>query len=229
MKAGVLALKSFENSSSSFNKFYVDLRRYQKLHKEIILAMRINYGAYFGHSPKSFSIGGMDNWIFASQDEASERNAVPFSTAPDFFYIDYVTPMRGFNYNTRTGTKSLLANAELRIPIVQYLYNGPVPSGFFRNLQFTAFADAGSAYNGSNPFTGSNSINTRIVGGRTSPTEFDPFEVTVINYRNPFLVGYGVGARSTLFGVYGKLDVAWGQEDYTSKGPKFYITLGYDF
>ncbi len=229
MKAGVLSLKSLGSSEGSFNKFYVDLRHYQKLHRQIVLATRLSYGSFFGNSPKRFLIGGMDNWLISNDADPSDQNNITIGSPADLFYLQYVTPLRGFNYNTRNGSKYLLANAELRIPIVQYLYNGPVSSGFFRNLQFTAFADAGSAYNGSNPFTGKNSINTRIIGGRTSPTENDPFEITVVNFRNPFLLGYGVGARTTLLGVYGKLDVAWGQEDYEHKGPKFYLTLGYDF
>lgn len=229
MKVGILSLKSFDDAEDSFDKFYVDIRRYQKLHREIVLAGRLSYGAFFGSSPKQFSIGGMDNWLFPSQDDASEQNAVAVSSAADFFFMQYINPLRGYNFNTRTGTKYLLANAELRIPLIKYLYNGPIASGFFRNLQFTAFADAGSAYNGTNPFTGRNSINTRVIGGRTGETSYDPFEITIINYRNPFLVGYGVGARTTLLGVYGKLDVAWSDEDGQRKGPKFYVTLGYDF
>ncbi|MFD2248497.1 hypothetical protein [Pontibacter ruber] len=229
MKAGILSLRSFGSTAGNFEKFYVDLRRYQKLHRQIVLAARIGYGAFFGNSPKRFRIGGMDNWLFSDEDEDTERNMVDVRSPADFFYIEYATPLRGFNYNVRSGTKYLLANAELRVPIVQYIYNGPIPSGFFRNLQLTAFADAGSAYSGSNPFTGNNSINTRVIGGRTDQTQQDPFEITVINYRNPFLVGYGFGARSTLFGVYGKLDIAWSEEDYSSNGPKFYVTLGYDF
>ncbi|MBF9253540.1 hypothetical protein I2I11_09570 [Pontibacter sp. 172403-2] len=229
MKAGLLSLKSFGSSAGDFSKFYIDLRHYQKLHRQIVLATRLSYGSFFGNSPKRFLIGGMDNWLIANDADATDENNINVVSPADLFYLEYVTPLRGFNFNTRNGSKYLLANAELRVPIVQYIYNGPVPSGFFRNLQLTAFADAGSAYNGSNPFTGRNSINTRIIGGRTSPTEKDPFEITVVNYRNPFLLGYGVGARTTLLGVYGKLDVAWGQEDSEQKGPKFYITLGYDF
>ncbi|WP_242916078.1 hypothetical protein [Pontibacter liquoris] len=229
MKAGLLNLKSFGSSEGNFSKFYVDLRHYQKLHRQITLATRLSYGSFFGNSPKRFLIGGMDNWLISNDADENDANNILITSPADLFYLQYVTPLRGFDYNTRNGSKYLLANAELRIPIVQYIYNGPVPSGFFRNLQFTAFADAGSAYNGSNPFTGRNSINTRVIGGRTSPTENDPFEITVVNFRNPFLLGYGVGARTTLLGVYGKLDVAWGQEDYEQKGPKFYITLGYDF
>ncbi|MHC2992916.1 WD-40-like repeat-containing protein [Pontibacter sp. HJ8] len=229
MKAGILALKSFGSSAGNFNKFYVDLRHYQKIHRQIILAGRIGYGAFFGKAPKNFLIGGMDNWLFASEDDEADPNAVTVRSPADLFYLEYATPLRGFNFNTRRGFKYLLGNLELRVPIVQYLYNAPVPSGFFRNLQLIAFADAGSAYNGSNPFTGNNSINTRVIGGRIDQTSTNPFEITVINYRNPFLLGYGFGARTTLFGVYGKLDVAWSEEDNARKGPKFYVTLGYDF
>ncbi|RAU82624.1 PD40 domain-containing protein [Pontibacter arcticus] len=228
-KVGLLSLKGFEDSDLNFNKFYVDFRHYQKLHRQIVLATRISYGAFFGNSPKRFLIGGMDNWLIANEDEESDINDIVIQSPADLFYLQYVTPLRGFNFNARNGDKHLMANAELRIPIVQYLFNGAIPSGFFRNLQLTAFADAGSAYSGSNPFTGRNSFSTRVVGGRTSPTQNDPFEVIVTNYRNPFLIGYGFGARTTLLGVYGKLDVAWGEEDYKRNGPKFYLTLGYDF
>ncbi|MBF8963459.1 hypothetical protein I0P70_09390 [Pontibacter sp. FD36] len=229
MKAGIMSLKNFEHSSENFSKFYLDVRHYQKIHRQITLAGRINYGTFFGNAPKNFLIGGMDNWLFASEDDGNPRDAVVVRTPADLFYLDYTTPLRGFNFNARRGSKVLLANLELRVPIVQYLYDGPIPSGFFRNLQFTAFGDAGSAYNGTNPFTGNNSINTRVIGGRIDQTNTSPFEITVINYRNPFLLGYGVGARTTLFGVYGKVDMAWSQEDNSRRGPKFYITLGYDF
>lgn len=227
-KVGFMTLKGFEGSAGDFSKFYVDFRHYLKIHREIILATRLSYGAFFGNSTKKFLIGGMDNWLLADEDDVAELNDVQINSPADLFYLEYVTPLRGFNFNVRSGSRHLLANAELRIPIVQYLYNGPIGSGFFRNLQLTAFADAGSAYSGANPFTGNNSINTRIVGGDTDLGR-DPFEVTVINYRNPFLLGYGFGARTTLLGVYGKLDVAWGEEEDDRVGPKFYITLGYDF
>ncbi|MCC9166659.1 hypothetical protein [Pontibacter harenae] len=229
MKAGILSLKGFSDSRGDFNKFYVDIRRYQKLFSKVVLAGRISYGSFFGNSPKNYLIGGMDNWLFASEDEETDRNDVTVRAPADLFYLEYITPLRGFNFNTRTGSKHLLANLELRIPLIQSLYSGAIPSGFFRNLQLTAFADAGSAYTGSNPFSGNNSINTRVVGGRTGQTQNNPFEITVINYRNPFLYGYGFGARTTLFGVYGKLDVAWSQDDMSTQGPKLYVTLGYDF
>ncbi|TPE43819.1 hypothetical protein [Pontibacter mangrovi] len=228
-KLGVLSLKGFEGPEGNFNKFYADFRHYLKIHKQIILATHLSYGRFFGNSAKKFLIGGMDNWLLADEDEEAELNDVPVNSPADLFYLEYITPLRGFNFNVRSGSNHLLANAELRIPIVQYLYNGPISSGFFRNLQLTAFADAGSAYSGANPFSGDNSINTRITGGPSGEFGVDPFDITVINYRNPFLVGYGFGARTTLLGVYGKLDVAWGEAEDNRVGPKIYVTLGYDF
>ncbi|OKL42190.1 hypothetical protein [Pontibacter flavimaris] len=228
-KVGFMALKGFEGSQGDFNKFYADFRHYLKIHRQIILATHVSYGRFFGNSAKKFLIGGMDNWLLADEDDEAELNDVQVNSPADLFYLEYVTPLRGFNFNVRSGSNHLLANAELRIPIVQYLYNGPIGSGFFRNLQLTAFADAGSAYSGANPFSGDNSINTRITGGSTGQLNVDKFDITVINYRNPFLVGYGFGARTTLLGVYGKLDVAWGEAEDNRVGPKFYVTLGYDF
>ncbi len=118
----------------------------------------------------------------------------------------------------------MLLNSELRVPIVQYFSRRPITSAFLRNLQFTGFVDAGTAYSGGNPFSVDNSNNTLPFGGNGSP-----FSGTVTNFSNPLLVGYGVGVRTTLFGFYGKADVAWGRENYVTNPPKFYFTLGYDF
>jgi WD40 repeat protein len=220
-KVGFSAMRGIGKAFEDFNEIYLDLRRYQRIHRQIIWANRISYGNFFGNSPKRFRLGGMDNWLFARN--ASTRDQL-VRTPADLFYTQFATNLRGFEYNARNGDQFLLVNSEIRVPIIQYLFRGPISSGFFRNLQLTAFGDAGTAYEGVNPFSESNSFNTRIVGGPPNR-----FEATVINYRNPFLFGYGFGARTTLLGIYGKFDMAWGQQDRESIGPRFYFTLGYDF
>jgi len=220
MKIGLMTYKSTSNKQENFGKIYADLRHYQKLHKQIILANRISYGAFVGNAPKNYLLGGMDNWIFSGGGDPVTSEF----TAPDVFFMEYALPLRGFSYNQRNGPKHLLYNAELRIPIVQYLFRSPVYSGFFNNLQLIGFFDAGTAYAGTNPFNRNNNYNTQVIGGGGNP-----FEATVINYRNPFLYGYGFGIRTTLLGVYGKLDVAWNEEDYQKGGPFFHLTMGYDF
>ena len=225
MKVGVLKLNSVDGNNQDFGKIYVDLRHYQKVHRQIIWANRASYGQFIGQNKQSFRLGGMDNWL---NYDYQERQLLPdtYSTAEptDIFYQQFVTNLRGFDYSKRVGPRYVLFNSELRVPIVQYLSNKPIYSGFFRNLQLTAFGDAGTAYSGNNPFNENNSFNTKVEGGGGNA-----FTATVINFRNPLLVGYGLGIRTTLLGFYGKADVAWGQEDYVQKGPKLYLTLGYDF
>lgn len=224
MKIGVLKLKQFDNSAENFGKIYFDLRHYQKVHRQIIWANRASYGQFFGNSPKVFRLGGMDNWLNARTDDNRQVEPQTGASPADFFYQQFVTNLRGFNYNARSGPKYVLFNSELRVPIIQYFSRKPIYSGFFRNLQLTAFADAGTAYRGVNPFNFNNSVNTKEFG-----TETSPFTGTVTNFQNPFLIGYGAGMRTTMLGFYTKLDVAWARENGVERGPKFYLSLGYDF
>lgn len=239
LKAGFTTFKELDNANKNFSRFYVDLRHYQKVHRQIIWANRLSYGHYFGTDPKRYMLGGVDNWLFNQEDSNTQSHEKIFhKQAPiDLFYQEFATPMRGFDYNARRGNKYLLFNSELRIPVVQYLFGqSGIGSGFFRNLMFTAFSDVGSAYNGSNPFSRRNSYNTQVLGGNVNSkepnsddTNKNPFQAIVVNYRNPFLFGYGVGARTTLLGLYGKFDLAWGEENFERQGPKIYLSIGYDF
>lgn len=220
IKFGVLRLQGLNDKNASFGKLYLDARHYQKIHRQLIWATRAAFGSFFGPSPKQFILGGVDNWLGATYADGGFR--VPAS-APELFYQQFVLPVRGFSYSERRGPKYVLFNTELRLPIVQYLAgNHPIESGFFRNLQLVGFFDAGAVYAGRNPFTTDNSFNTTIVKN-------GPFTATVTNFRSPFLVGYGAGARTTLLGFYGKFDVAWGELDGARLKPRYYFSLGYDF
>ncbi|AMJ64525.1 PD40 domain-containing protein [Hymenobacter sp. PAMC 26628] len=226
MKVALQQLQGINNAALNFGKLTVDLRHYQKVHRSIIWANRASYGQFFGPNPQFFRLGGMDNWFFPNykDDRVLFQPNVPVPDPSQIFNQQFVTNLRGFDYSTRTGSRYLLFNSELRVPIVQYLSRRPIYSAFLRNLQFTGFVDAGTAYSGGNPLSVDNSNNTVPFGGNGNP-----FSGTVTNFSNPLLVGYGVGVRTTLFGFYGKGDVAWGRENYTTNPPKFYFTLGYDF
>lgn len=220
MKLGVLHLRAFGQPTENFGKLYFDGRHYQKIHRGIVWATRVSAGAFLGAAPKQFILGGVDNWIFT----ARRADDLQYSAIPaDLFYQQFALPMRGFPYGARTGPRHVLFNTELRWPIVQYLAgNAPIGSGFFRNLQLIGFFDAGSAYSGGNPFTTDNSFNTQIIRN-------GPFTATVVNYRNPFLYGYGGGARTTLLGFYLKYDLGWGVQDGVELAPRHHFSLGYDF
>jgi hypothetical protein len=91
-------------------------------------------------------------------------------------------------------------------------------------LQFVGFFDIGTAWTGANPFTKYNGFNTNIYGGNTNP-----FIIKVTDFRNPFLMGLGLGARTRLLGFYVKFDYAYGIENKEMKSPISYITIGHDF
>ncbi|MDJ1480553.1 hypothetical protein QNI16_08660 [Cytophagaceae bacterium YF14B1] len=210
----------------SFDNLSVDIRHYQEVHRDIILATRLAYGRYGGSAPKQYLLGGMDNWAFPTRDARPENDPLTIAQGTDnrdILFNEFATNLRGFPYNKLSGQSFLLLNAELRLPIVRYFYRGPITSNFFKNLQLVGFSDIGTAWTGASPFSRQNSLNTRYIPGTG-------LEVVVTDFKNPFLIGYGAGARTLLFGYYIKFDVAWGVENFVANPkPSYYLTLGYDF
>jgi len=214
-----------KNKLNNFGKIYFDFRHYQRVHKEIIFATRISGGAFIGKAQKNYFLGGMDNWLFQNKKNYPNNDPIsilPFQDNSNLLFSPFVTNIRGFDYNAAYGPKYLLLNAELRIPLIRYLYNGPITSNFFRNLQLTAFTDVGSAWSGTSPFTQNNKINKEIKGN-------DLYTAEVTNYTSPWLIGYGGGLRTLFLGYYAKVDVGWGILDYQVQKPKIYLSIGYDF
>ena len=216
-----------------FRRLSLDLRHYQKIHRDLVLATRFAFSQSGGSSPKKSTLGGMENWIGSNTKEqvASNpllvpntlRNEIPYDYR-DVFFLDFAAPLRGFRQGKLTGTSYMLFNAELRLPLIRYLYRGNITSNFLRNLQLVAFSDIGTAWTGNGPFSQQNSLNTEVVGGGSIP-----FRAVVTTFKNPFLIGYGAGIRTMLFGYFVKFDYAWGLEDKTVGKPIPYLTLGYDF
>ena len=210
-----------------YNKFTVDARNYLPIFRDMVFATRVSYGRFGGAFPRTFIMGGLDNWLFLNYEDNDQFDPLEISSNGENEYLlfsEFSTNLRGFGYNKINGNSHLLFNAELRIPIVKMFYTGIVSSPFFRNLQLNTFYDAGSAWNGSNPFSQDNSVNTR-------EEELSPptFRATVTNYQNPFISSFGFGLRSMIFSYYMKFDVAWPVENFTVQDPMLQLSLGYDF
>jgi Tol biopolymer transport system component len=219
-------------SSDGFRRLSLDLRHYQKIHRDIVLAARLSFSQSGGASPKQATLGGMENWIANQKENIASnpllvpntaRNEIPYDYR-NVFFLDFAAPLRGFRQGKLTGNSYMLFNAELRLPLIRFLYRGNVTSNFLRNLQLVAFSDIGTAWTGSGPFSQQNSLNTEIVGGGSIP-----FRAKVTNFKNPFLIGYGAGVRTMIFGYFVKFDYGWGLEDKVVSKPIAYLTLGYDF
>ena len=215
--------EALNDKSRSFSNFSADIRHYQKLFRSLVFASRLYYGSYFGRFNHNYMIGGMDNWLFKNDpfsaqpwypEESVENNKV--------YFLQNVTSLRGYNYNTLYGTSALLVNLELRLPVVKFFYNGPVRSSFLSNLQLVGFFDIGSAWTGASPFNRNNSISVVTIRDNS-------FEAEIQTFKNPWLMGYGGGLRTVLLGYFIKFDLAFPIEDNTVGKSKFYVTLGHDF
>jgi outer membrane protein assembly factor BamA len=226
--------QGLDNKNLSFTKATIDVRHYQKIYKEIVFAVKGFAGTFFGPSPKQFLLGGMDNWLFnktrldgvTSRGEGNPLGIVDAQDNlienQDILFAEYATNLRGFDYATLFGNNAVVFNAELRVPLVRALTNGPIASNFFRNLQFTAFYDIGTSWSGKPPFTSGTSVSYEVI-------EEGPFQAQIKNYLNPWLYSYGLGVRTVVFSYYLKFDLAWPVTNYEVGKPRGFLTLGFDF
>lgn len=224
-KVSLENINGLDDARRSFNKFYIDIRHYQKIHREFVWATRAYYGNFFGASPQYFMLGGMENWILSSTNWESYPNRPTMGRDDsNILFNEYVTNLRGFDYNKFMGREVFVLNSELRLPIFRYLYRDYISSNFFRNFQVVTFFDFGSSWTGVWPFNENNSIST--VHQPAGPN----FDVVLKNYKNPWLSSYGLGLRTVVFGYYLKMDMAYPIEDYeVANNPSFYFTFGFDF
>jgi outer membrane protein assembly factor BamA len=193
-----------------------------------VFALRGFGGTFFGRSPKTYLLGGMDNWFFnksrvggRTSDGVQNPLGYPYENQ-DILFAEFATSLRGFDYATLFGNSVLMANAEFRVPLIRALSSGPISSNFLRTMQFIAFYDIGTSWSGSPPCSSGNSVSyDEIING--------PFKAQIKNYLNPWLYSYGVGARTVVLGYYLKFDVAWPVENYEVNHTRYYLTLGFDF
>lgn len=215
------------DQNRSFGNIKVDLRHYQKVHKEITFATRLFYGQYIGRNKQNYLIGGVPNWLFNKTNVLPVNDPLAITNQTDnsnILFIEYITNLRGYDYNELFGHASAVFNAELRIPVFQYLSKGPVNSNFLRNFQLVGFYDLGTAWNGKIPLTRENSSNEVLFRAPQSP-----FSAEIANFRNPWLAGVGAGLRTVLMGYYAKFDVARPIRDFELGGYRFYVSVGLDF
>lgn len=210
--------------SGEFVRIGFDARYYKKLSNTFYLATRLSSSHQLGSRTQASMLGGMDNWFFNKKDVRTQETPLGLDglARRDVFMSNFIAPLRGFALNKLSGNSHLLFNAEIRIPVKSIMPSES--SSLLNSVQLVGFTDVGTAWTGSSPFEKSNGFNTNVYGGKTNP-----FIATVTDFRNPFLVGYGIGARAILFGYFVKFDYAFGIENKEVKSPITYLTLGYDF
>ena len=202
----------------------MDLRHYIALDNKAVFAVRFAGATSFGKQKMLYSIGGTENWLFPTFSET-----IPLPEGGNYAYQVAAPNLRGFDNGIRNGSSYALINAELRIPVMDYLSRNPSRNMFLRNLQITGFFDMGTAWQGASPFAKDNPLNTTVIDPGDDPNTVSPIRVRVNYYRTPIVSSFGVGMRSVILGYYLRLDYAWGIETGQIQAPMLHLSLGTDF
>jgi hypothetical protein len=209
---------AFDGSTGFTGILGFDARHYVPLLKRSVLAFRMAGASSMGSEKMLYYLGGVENALFPGFNQN-----IPVPQDIDYAYKVNVFHMRGFTNNIRNGGSFMVFNSELRIPFMQYLLGSNSGSSFIRNFQITGFFDAGLAWHGTGPFSDKNPLNTLNL-------ESPPLiKVKVEYFRDPLVLGYGVGLRTQLFGYFVKADYAWGIETRQVQTPRIHLSFGLDF
>ena len=194
-----------------------DYRNYQKIHRTFIWANRIAGSTSLGSDRLIYYMGGVDNWLSPKFNDNT-----PIDYSQNYAYQTLATNMHGFNQNIRNGNSFVVINSELRFPVFQYFSKTPISSSFIRTFQIVGFGDIGTAWTGSSPYSKENALYTNYV-------DSGPLHISVEVQKEPIVAGFGLGARTTIFGYFVRGDVSWGVDDYKVTSPVYYLSLSLDF
>ncbi|WP_116109270.1 hypothetical protein [Lewinella sp. IMCC34191] len=200
----------------------VDARHYQRILKRSIIALRVAGATNYGQQKILYYLGGADNSVINNFNDG-----IPTPQTGGFVFQDLANPLRGFDINIRNGGTYVLSNAELRVPVFNYLFNN-LRSAFLRDFQLVGFFDVGTAWAGKDPFDADNPVNITEYPEENADG-YSPVRVRVRRFREPIVYGYGGGIRTTLFGYFIRADYGWGVETGNRQAGKLHLSLGLDF
>ncbi len=200
----------------------IDARFYQKLHRQIYLAVRFSGAISAGTQTTAYYLGGVENWILRARSTGNFNYEIPTLSGNEYAFQTIVSPARGFFRNSRGGNKYMLLNTEVRVPVFAYLFQKPISSEFFKSVMLVGFIDVGTAWVGSSPYSLENPFNTKIV-------QSSQYTVTVVTQRDPFLYAFGFGARARILGHYIKMDHGYGLIEKKFQKGMTTFSIGLDF
>lgn len=196
----------------------VDIRYYKPIHRQMIFAVRGSFNSSLGSLKTAYYMGGTENWYLPRFEEGIRK-----LESQEYVFQTLAAPVRGFQQNVRSGNSYFAINTEVRLPLFSYLYQKPIRYDIIKSFMLVGFADFGSAWTGSNPYSPGNPYNTLYY---YSPN----YTLAVTANRNPFIYSYGVGARIRIAGYYIKYDLGRGFGQSVNSGSWLgHLSLGLDF
>lgn len=205
-------LYALHEGNGGFYNLGTDFRAYFRIYKQITWAHRLGAAHSGGNQKILYSMGGVDNWI-----NSSYSRYVPVRPTENYAFQALATNLRGYAQNSRNGNSYAVYNMELRVPVLSNFLNRPLSSPFLRHLQWVAFMDMGSAWNGLLP-------NADALRNDQILIE-EPVRLKLTDQTGGLGLGYGMGLRTSLFGYFVRFDYAWNLEGYRMG----HFSLGLDF
>jgi len=203
---GITGSPRLGSNGKQFVTVDFDLRKYWAFSREFSLALRLAGGASFGKNPTLFIMGGMDNWLNYRYYEKIRSTSIN-----DYFLSNFLTPLRGADYYEMVGSRAVLMNLELRVPLIQYfVMRLPLPMAL-QNIRGVVFWDAGSAW--------SENESIKIL----TKNSHDHW------YLRDVATGFGYGVRVNLGFFLLRLDAAWRTDLIKFSKPRYYFSIGTDF
>jgi hypothetical protein len=191
----------------------IDVRYYLPIYKNFILASRISNAYSFGKAKILYCVGGIDNEFTIPNNNQDTLN---LDATINYQYQTLASTLRGYAPNTAMGSSFGILNEELRLPIANTLLNRTFRNKFINEFQLILFADIASAWAGFSP------------GG----TYINYFRRPAKEQQYRTYFGYGVGARTKLFGYNIHADVAWNNETLLpgeKRNPRLHLSTTQDF
>jgi len=212
----------YENLEYGKDNLFVigfDARKSVKVYKNMTWATRLAGSTNVGSARLVYYMGGVDNWIWAKFDSDNWTDL-----SKNYAYQTLATNMRGFTQNVRNGTSFLLLTTELRVPFVQLIAGRQLSNKLLNSLQFLVFGEVGTAWTGSTPYSPDNCLYTRWIDNGN-------IIIKINRQVDPWIQGFGMGLRGSLFGYFLRLDYAWGLENLKiyKKNGMLMLSVGLDF
>jgi hypothetical protein len=227
VNAGVESYYSFQQNNFAFHRARLQATAYTEVANKIVLAGRLGASFNLPRSLPQYYLGGVDDRVHPPivfpNDQANNtiRNNSIDTSLHSFQFIDFVQNLHGFRPNTRDGSRFIIANLELRIPLSRLLRYNLSTSPLYK-LEIIPFIDAGTVWVEGNPFSKKEPTDTQIISTGV-------LTVKLQTLKSPFLIGFGSGVRTNILGWSLRMDLAWGVDDYNIQRPMLTTSVGKNF
>jgi hypothetical protein len=216
---------SLSDGEFAFHNLNLNYRHYFRIRPTVVYATNIRSMVSLGNKKQQLYLGGWNDWILGVFLEETEQQRPSSGSIRsglyDFQFQEFVTPMRGFRFNSRNGSQYVLWNNEIRIPVSRLMKNS-LASGSLYTLELIPFLDVGTVWREGNPFSKKSPTDTQVIGG-------PPLVVELQTLKSPFLIGFGSGVRTQFIGYSARVDIAWGVDDNTLQKPILSLSMGKSF